>query len=113
MRILIVDDEPGLSTLIAAWVKAVGHEAIDLTDPVVAVSKLSERHFDLLITDIIMSNEMDGVALAVEALKLQPHIKIIFTSGYSKHLNANTRLPGRLITKPYRRADILGAIDAL
>lgn len=48
-----------------------------------ALEYLNHEHVDLIITDIEMPN-MDGIALSREAMKINPHIKIILISAYDK-----------------------------
>lgn len=51
-----------------------GQEALDC---------LKHEHIDLIITDIEMPN-VDGITLSREAMKINPHIKIILISAYDK-----------------------------
>ena len=46
-----------------------------------ALKKLEEAPFDLLITDIKMPF-LDGLSLSREALRLHPDIKIVISNGY-------------------------------
>ena len=38
---------------------------------------------DLLFTDIVLPNRMNGIELAREACRLRPGLKVLMTSGYS------------------------------
>jgi len=60
---------------------------------------------DLLFTDLIMPNGIDGEELLKRAHTLRPGLKALFTSGYSEHFlqsrrNADAGVP--LLNKPYR-----------
>ena len=53
---------------------------------------------------------MTGVEIAAEAIRVQPSIKILYTTGYAANAAVhNGRLdPGAdLLDKPYRRAELL------
>lgn len=57
----------------------------------IALQKLQEGPFDLLITDIKMPF-LDGLSLAKEALRLHPGIKIVISSGYQDFSYAKTAI---------------------
>jgi CheY-like chemotaxis protein len=61
---------------------------------------------DLLFTDLIMPNGMNGQELARKARQQHPTLKALFTSGYSEQFikardSVDQDVP--LIGKPYRR----------
>lgn len=56
-----------------------------------ALKKLEEAPFDLLITDIKMPF-LDGLSLSREALRLHPDIKIVISSGYQDFSYAKTAI---------------------
>jgi CheY-like chemotaxis protein len=63
----------------------------------------------LLCTDVIMPGGMNGRELAQAVLKRQPHIKVLFTSGYTEDamLHHGRLDPGvHLLARPYRKADL-------
>jgi DNA-binding LytR/AlgR family response regulator len=64
---------------------------------------------DLLFTDVIMPGLLNGRELSIEALKLRPGLKVLFTSGYTEHaIDHDGRLDQGvlLLRKPYRRSDL-------
>lgn len=65
-------------------------------------------HFDLLLTDIMMPGSMNGFELAREARRIQPHLKVLFSTGHSGSADAmSAQEPGmRMLRKPYRRAEL-------
>lgn len=69
----------------------------------------SPMPIDLLFTDAIMPEGMNGRELARAATALRPGLKVLYTSGYSDDLlSQGGRLdPGVLfLNKPYRRIDL-------
>ena len=69
---------------------------------------------DFLFTDVIMPGGLDGFAVAREAAARQPGIKVLFTSGYMEtSLSQEIPFGGRLLSKPYRSADLGRAIQAM
>ena len=66
--------------------------------------------FDLLFADIALPGGMNGVEIAEEVKRIQPGIKVLYTTGYAENAVAhNGQLdPGvTLVNKPYRRAELL------
>jgi len=71
---------------------------------------------DLMFTDIVMPGGLNGIELARKCLGLRPDLKILFTSGFADALldpTDNEMISGRLLTKPYRKADLLLKIRAV
>jgi CheY-like chemotaxis protein len=64
---------------------------------------------DLLFTDVVLPNGLNGERLAREARALRPRIKVLFTTGYSRNaIVHHGRLDAgvQLIAKPYSYADL-------
>ena len=54
-RILAVDDEEGIVDSLSILLKRSGYEFIGITDPVEAIERVRNEHFDLMVLDFIMS----------------------------------------------------------
>ena len=80
-RILIAEDDPHISRVIALWLKRNGHEVIEATSGDKALSAIRKEAPDLLVTDVNMPG-MDGIELleAVRAESLIDHKAIVLTS---------------------------------
>ena len=75
-----------------------------------------DRHFDLLFTDVVLPGGMNGLEIAVAAKRLQPDIKVLYTSGYAEDAvihDGELEAGVSLIHKPYRRAELLDRIRAI
>ncbi len=105
-RILVIDDEPHLRTLIEKFLLLDDHE-VDLAEDGNKGLKLIEGNsYDLVITDIVMP-EKDGLEVIMELKRLFPNIRIIVISGGGERLNIQdllkmARLMGadRVMSKP-------------
>ena len=108
--ILICEDEPELRAFGAEALRELGYAVIEARDAREAIEKLRESpHVDLLFTDVVLPNGMDGRRLADAAIEIISSIKIIFTSGYTRNaIVHNGKLDAGvvLLTKPF-------TIDAL
>lgn len=79
-RVLVVDDEPAVRSVVEQTMIRFGHDVMTATDGFDALKKLSLGRFDLVITDMVMP-EMDGVKLIGHIQERYPNIKIIAISG--------------------------------
>lgn len=79
-RILIVDDEAPLMTALCETLRDRGYDTVGFTTPGGALAALKQSRFDLVLTDLAMS-EMDGVGLLQAALELDPNLVGIIMTG--------------------------------
>ena len=79
-KILVVDDEPKLRSVLVESLQRHGYEVTGCGSGRNALAELRERDFDLLLTDLMMP-EMDGIALLKAALEIDPHLVGIIVTG--------------------------------
>lgn len=65
----------------------------------------------MLFTDVMMPGPVDGVALAQEARRRQPGLRVVLTSGDLQGVLDRPDLPGEVLVKPYTRKDLAQAIE--
>ena len=108
--ILIVEDDPELRELAVKAVSGLGYQTVDVPDGPAALAVLRDGSpVDLLFTDVVLPQGMNGAELAERALVLRPGLKILFTSGYAENVieeNGVLRPQMELLNKPYRRAEL-------
>lgn len=94
-----------------------GYEVVEAGDGKEAIQCLREGlPFDLLFTDVILPGGMNGTEIADEAERIQPGIKVLFTSGYAETaLGHHTRWnqDATLINKPYLKSVLLESVRAV
>ena len=112
-RVLVVDDEVGLSELACVWLGSLGYEAEGVNSPAEALERLKAGTYDVLFTDVVMPGGMDGIALAREARSLQPGLRVQLTSGYARALLEEASTPWPVLSKPYRKGDLERSIGAV
>ena len=108
-RVLVVEDEPVVRSLIVEVLTELGYRTIEASDGPEGLELLRSRErIDLLITDIGLPG-LNGRQIADAGRELRPGLKILFMTGYAENA---TLAPGFLdpgtaiITKPF-------AIEAL
>ena len=104
-RILIVDDDEKLATLLQESLRTLsgGYDVVTARGTDEALAKVSKRSFDLVITDLRMP-EVDGLQL-LEALKaINPSIVTVAMTAFdSREIRAKAERFGvyRYLTKPF------------
>jgi CheY-like chemotaxis protein len=82
-RILLVDDDLAFGDATARVLRAAGFEVFQAADHRLALDDLeSTRPIDLLITDIVMPDRVNGVALSRMARMRRPELKVIYLTAY-------------------------------
>ena len=109
-RILVVDDEEPLRTLVARGLGMDGHSCVTAADGAEALDVLvaEQGRFDLLLTDIRMPL-MDGIALALAAKAQFPELTIMLMTGYAEQRERAKSLEAIVeegMTKPFTIAEL-------
>ena len=64
------------------------------------------EHFDLVFSDILMRDGMNGIDLAREVERRFPQMKVLLTTGYSEALSDAATRGLQMISKPYRPEEL-------
>jgi CheY-like chemotaxis protein len=115
-RILVVDDDPQLRSLLVDTLQTIGYEATGVADGVEAISSLREQPADLVISDISMPR-MDGIQLATRLRHDFPDVGILLITGVAtdeteKRAHRENLCDGYL-AKPFRIDRIESMIESL
>jgi two-component system response regulator HydG len=81
-RILVVDDEAGLRTSLAANLELEGYQVVEAGDGPTALALVRESSFDLVITDVRMPG-MSGVDVFREIRKTLPDLPVVLMTAYA------------------------------
>jgi NtrC-family two-component system response regulator AlgB len=82
MRILIVDDQKSIRLTSAQAVKAEGHEAETADSGRVALLKLQEERYDLVLLDLRMEGEADGLDYLAQLQKISPGLPVVICTAH-------------------------------
>lgn len=102
-RVLIVDDDPTVRAVLAAYVADMGHELVEASDGASALTILQRLPIDLLIADVVMPG-MSGTDLVKAAQDRHPDLQVLLVTGYEGTAEVPSHLP--VLRKPFQREDI-------
>ncbi len=110
MKILLVDDDADVLEYTAQVLEDAGYavRAAARADEAETILGTGEP-FDLLITDIVMPGR-NGVELARALNRTRPEVKVLFTTGYTRHIAPDLLADSEILDKPYQRAALLHAV---
>jgi signal transduction histidine kinase len=111
-RVLVVDDDPLVSSGTAGMLEDLGHSVLEAASGNAALELLrSEPPFDLVITDHAMPG-MSGTELARQLRQTWPTLPVLLVTGYAELPNGeNPGLPR--LAKPYRQEELGACIVEL
>jgi PAS domain S-box-containing protein len=89
--ILIVEDETEVRDVASETLQSVGYKILEAANGIEALEYIKNNgsSLSLVITDVIMPG-MGGKELADNIEKIQPELKVLFTSGYTDHKIVNS-----------------------
>ncbi len=107
-RIMVVDDEPLVCKSLKRLLGKAGYYVEAFTDSRIAVEELNNKHFDIIITDLMMDN-IDGLKLLGIVKEKYPDIKVVIITGYIEKLTADEAAEKgafAFVSKPFRIDDL-------
>ncbi|HIJ91213.1 MAG: response regulator [Desulfobulbaceae bacterium] len=87
-KILLVDDDQQILSMLELAFSGSPYEIRSITDPVKAYKLIEDEHFDIVITDIQMP-QMDGLSLLKKIKSFNGMIQVIVMTG---HITINNTL---------------------
>ncbi len=112
-RILVVDDEEALRTVLSTELSSEGYEVSTAADGSEAIELVKDNDYDLILLDIKMPN-VDGFEVLKYVKGGKPDIKVIMLTGFADLKNAieSKRLGAEdFVSKPYDLVDLLTTIE--
>ena len=103
--VLVVEDDPQVNKLAVETLEERGYRVLSAPDGPAALEMLdSAPQIDLLLTDVVLPNGMNGRQLSDEVLRRRPDVKVLFVTGYTRNaIIHHGRLDPDidLLTKPF------------
>jgi DNA-binding NtrC family response regulator len=112
-KILVVDDEESLRTVLSTELLSEGYEVGTAADGDEAVTEMGKTAFDLILLDIKMPR-MNGFEVLKHVKDKHPRTKVIMLTGFADLKNAidSKKLGAEdFVSKPYDLVDLLTTIE--
>jgi CheY-like chemotaxis protein len=108
--ILVVEDDDSVRGTIVAMLQSLGYRVLTAADGASGL-KAIECHGEIavLLTDVIMPGKLNGPALAREATKRLPGVRVLYMSGYAENAFGPGGVQGTgsdLLAKPFSKRDL-------
>jgi two-component system response regulator LytT len=114
IKILIVEDELIIAEDIRMELENLGYEVIGITTNYdEALDMFNLHHPDVLLIDILIAGEKDGIDLA-RTIRKQEDVPLIFLTSHADKRTverAKQVKPDAYLVKPFERADLFAAIE--
>jgi CheY-like chemotaxis protein len=111
--ILVVEDEARIREIAVETLREAGHHVLEAARGDEAM-QLFEEHpeIDLVFTDIVMPQGIDGFKIADMVKVRRPAVKILYATGFEHRVRDFLGVVhGRILRKPYRQSDLLQAVE--
>jgi CheY-like chemotaxis protein len=109
--VLVAEDEALVRMFTADFLVEAGYTVIEATNAAEAIQKLdTDASVRVLLTDIEMPGEMDGLDLAREVQRRWPAVVIIVTSGRAQPCEDELASSAAFFPKPLRQEAVVEAI---
>lgn len=93
-QILIVDDEKPHAEVMAEALQRLGHVCTIVNDLNAAVDELRHGLFDVIVTDLVMDSEDDGLKVLAAVKEMQPNAEAIMVTAHGDIPTAKAALQG-------------------
>ena len=80
-KIIAVDDEEGIVDSLSIFLRRSGYNFVGITDPLEAIERVKNEHFDLMILDFIMT-PIHGDQVVEEIRKFNKDLYILLLTGH-------------------------------
>lgn len=118
-RILVIDDDPVIRTLVASSLEARGHSVMEAADGQAGVKAFEQGQTDLIVTDIVMPVQ-EGIATIGAIRRLNSTVPILAISGsntvgrYGDYLHAAAVLgASATLPKPFSVDSLVEIVERL
>ena len=110
VNILIVEDESIVAMEIESYIQKLGYSVVDTcSNAEDALHIVSEHSVHIMLMDICIKGELDGVETAMLIKKSHPEIEIIFLTAHLDDYNVDRAIeinPTAYLSKPFNREEL-------
>ena len=118
--VLVVEDDDAVRAYTADILRELGYRVAEASSGKAALAIVEKAtQLELLLTDVVMSGDMNGRELANQAIKLRHGLRVLFMTGYSRdaiirhgRLDAGVHLIGKPFSFQELAAKVRDRLDA-
>jgi len=109
VHVLLVEDNPELADVTASLLDSLGCRVLRARSPEEALDLVGEnRVLDVVLSDVVMPGDMDGIALARTLRERRPRLPVVLISGFSNALLDGHGFP--VLAKPCTPEELIFAL---
>ena len=110
--VLLVEDNREVAEVTAEMLELLGYSVEIASNAAAALSAFERRPFDVVISDIVMAGEMDGLDVVRALRKRHPRLAVLLTTGYNANA-ATAESEFTVLRKPYEIDDLSRALSEI
>lgn len=114
LRILIVEDDDLTRKTLRAMLEHEEFPVTEAADGAAALKLIAEDFFDVVITDVNMPGELNGMEVLQKCIEVRPHTAVIVVTGFATvedAVEAMKKGATDYLVKPVRRAELVLRLD--
>ena len=111
MRLLVIEDQPALLTMVASLLREAGHDVREASSVAAALSALDESLPEAVVLDLVLDAPSAALRERLRAAKL-PAL-LVSGAPEADARNAALALGWDLVTKPFEPEDLLARVERL
>ena len=112
-RVLVVDDEPMIVSLLSTVLREKGWDVTEAWSGTDGIDQLDRARFDVILTDLVMPGD-SGIDLLRAAKEIHPDVEVILMTGYA---TADTAIEAmrngayHYIMKPLKTEEVVNLVE--
>jgi CheY-like chemotaxis protein len=110
--VLLVEDNPDVAHASSGLLEQLGYAVRWVPDADAALKEIGHDGIDLVLSDIVMPGQIDGLRLAHLIRELRPALPILLATGYSEAAQ-KVRSDFPILHKPYQIHELSRALAKL
>jgi len=114
--VLMVEDDEDVLNSTVVLLRELGYSVLTARNGAEALAQLKAgKRVDILFTDVVLPQGMNGRMVAVEALALRPALPVLFTTGYARNAivhNGQLDPDVQFLAKPYTLEELAQKLRA-
>ena len=114
--VLMVEDDEDVLNSTVVLLRELGYSVLTARNGAEALAQLKGgKRVDILFTDVVLPQGMNGRMVAVEALALRPALPVLFTTGYARNAivhNGQLDPDVQFLAKPYTLEELAQKLRA-